>query len=64
MSKTERVLKFTLLATITLVAAIAITVVGQLALLDYVLNGQWLVLVILSPITLYLVGSFTQRRRT
>jgi hypothetical protein len=51
-----------ILTTFSIVAALTVTVTAILALDDRILNGQWLLLVIICPVLLYLVGSFTTRR--
>lgn len=55
-------LKAVILTTFSIVAALTVTVTAILALDDRILNGQWLLLVIICPVLLYLVGSFTTRR--
>ena len=60
--KTRISLRVAILTTFAVFAAITVTVAAKLALLDYVLNGQWLLLTIACPIALYLTVSFTQQR--
>lgn len=53
-------LKVTVLAAFALAAAFLATAAAKLALADRMLNGQWLLIMIMCPVVLYLLTSFTR----
>lgn len=55
-------LKVTVLAAFALAAAFLVTAAAKLALDDRLLNGQWLIIMILCPVALYLLTSFTRSK--